>query len=633
LNSSSLFTKLNRYAPGIFLALLLALQGGKTPLPFFVWSSICLAFITWAFLKDRETFLKAFSPSIILIATLLAASFIFSLDPSSSLFQTLQLFVFLILWVWLRSHPEGTRNPFYWRVWILLGLATLGITIFQISRGRNEAGLYDIFGFLPHNPSFNAVWMATLAVVFIGRFLNKNHASTKQDVVEGVLGFVFAALVFFNPVYTRSAPLALSVALIYLFCLRYSIKRVFVATALLVAVTIACMPQDYLEARLRISGDHGEPNYRTQIWKIAIHSMRDRPLTGYGLGNFEMGYQKHAFPVEDDFVRFARTTAFAHNEYLQVSAELGFPLFCAVLYLLLLTLFRRRNTVATALHPAMKAACIVLSLDAFFNFTWHMPFLLFVTLLVCAPLHPSINTLRPYQRRLSASPFVIPVFVSWIVITVMLLGIGVVRSTWASRSDWAKIVRINPFDAAAWKELGDQMPIGSESIKAYQRAVSLAPSNSYFHEALAFALEKSPHAQDQDLAIHHYLQALEKAPQRAHLAYALGRLAYQRKDLRGALSWFERAIRVEPHYWEAHLGVARCQFRLGQRQKAIHTLRLIPVRHAAFTVKQNEVLKGVSFYHPSGYEKIILSYDPKVIQDELRQFMAFEGKGYNSHGE
>jgi hypothetical protein len=155
------------YIPVFLLGLALCLQGAKTPMMFFLWGSISLGLCLWAFLDHPRSFLKLSRLAPLGLFVCVMAAFVFSLDPSTSLFPTLQVIVFILTWLMLRSHPKWTQNKLIWRALIVLGTVTLVQTLHQISRGPNGAGLYDTYGFLPSNPSFNGIWMASLSVAFI----------------------------------------------------------------------------------------------------------------------------------------------------------------------------------------------------------------------------------------------------------------------------------------------------------------------------------------------------------------------------------------------------------------------------------------------------------------------------------
>ena len=131
------------------------------------------------------------------------------------------------------------------------------------------------------------------------------------------------------------------------------------------------------------------------------------------------------------------------------------------------------------------------------------------------------------------------------------------------------------------------------------------------HSTLALRKPAEVEAGDVTLKV-----ALTLAPGRAVNALALGRLAARRKAWPEALGWFVRAKTLEPHYWEASLWIARCQAALGERKKAIFTLRQIPLERAEVRARI-DARRSIDRYDPSGYERMILSYDARVVEREL----------------
>jgi len=67
---------------------------------------------------------------------------------------------------------------------------------------------------------------------------------------------------------------------------------------------------------------------RTGIYKSALSMIREKPVTGVGLGCFGGAYWKHKLPVNVAISRYERRADFAHNEYLQFFAETGIQAGC-----------------------------------------------------------------------------------------------------------------------------------------------------------------------------------------------------------------------------------------------------------------------------------------------------------------
>jgi tetratricopeptide (TPR) repeat protein len=360
-------------------------------------------------------------------------------------------------------------------------------------------------------------------------------------------------------------------------------------------------------------------DYRPDIWKTSLIAIGDYPVTGYGLGNFEMAYQRHAFAVEGEAVRFGHTTEFAHNEYLQAAVEAGLPGF-GMLVAGILFILCCPTRPDSPLQRSAKAGLLSFSINACFNPIWHMPFLTYVTLLWAAllrPLTPShempIDARPPGSRGLPWKPLGGGIVLAGTALLVLWLGL---RSHWATRQKWEHILRFDPGDAAAWSGWASQQKALENVIHGDAEAVRHSPGNFYYQEALALALESTQTPDNVPLALQHYEDAFRRAPTRATDALAIGRLFFRDRDAVKALSWFQKACALEPLYWQAQFWVARTNFQLGKEKLALQQLRSLQFQHAAFLPRYARMAQPLS-----AYEGMILAYDADVVNQELRRYM------------
>ena len=82
-----------------------------------------------------------------------------------------------------------------------------------------------------------------------------------------------------------------------------------------------------------VDGEGGSARQRSEIWKVAAKMIREHPITGVGIGAYELNHEQYAMgPEFNPTARGARDT---HSLYLNVLAETGYP--GLLLYLVMLT--------------------------------------------------------------------------------------------------------------------------------------------------------------------------------------------------------------------------------------------------------------------------------------------------------
>ena len=149
---------------------------------------------------------------------------------------------------------------------------------------------------------------------------------------------------------------------------------------------------------------------RLEVWRDTLAMIRARPLLGVGLGNHEVVYPAHTQTVMTDPVSGAPLQVDqAHNDYLQIAAELGL----VGLGLLAWTLMRTARVAAVlvlraepeAAAPALAAlgGLAGLGVDAFFSFPLHraIPPLIAAAYLglLAAPVGAAVESGGPVPRR------------------------------------------------------------------------------------------------------------------------------------------------------------------------------------------------------------------------------------------
>ncbi len=612
---SRLFGLFRKYGHVYLLISGLVLLGTKNPSTFFFWGAIALIYCFLGLQNLPATLpFKSFFPEALLMLMIILSQ-IFSTDPSTSFYPTTQALLFLFLWIILKMKPHSANDgPMLTLTVLILGAATVIRTALQYSEAFHNFnqfmayGWARTYGYLPVNPSFNAAFMSSSALLLLFPTL-KNNAPRWLPLATRGVGVLLVLFVMLGP--SRSSLLAFAIGLLYFLWPAVTPKRLIIFLLGVVMVALVT-PRQFLERRLRLF----EEGYRSKIMMIAVKAMKDRPLSGYGFGNFELAYQKHAFPVDIDRVRFGRTTRFAHNEYLQAGSDLGLMGFLTFLFIVL-RLFSRTPPPG---QRSTQAGLLAIGVSALNLHVWHVPFLAMWSIVLAsagegnARLEASAEKSTKIRHH---QPFVALALVALLGLSLAKTGL---RDRWMKAGDWPLILRWNKTDAEAWQQWGYAQASSQEALVCFSHAARLVPRNPYYHESLARALEATGKTDNCDLAKTHYVQALQYAPSRAINALALGRLMYNGHRFKEAMEWFKAARQIEPFYWECDFWIARSWQALGQRRKAKWVLSYLVKRKRIYDEETVRIRRDIPYFRKddSDYANQLQRFDMNAIDQELR---------------
>ena len=280
-----------------------------------------------------------------------------SIDRESTYFELFRLFTLGTVLL-LASVAFDNR----WEKWALaLGLCLIGCAeaLYGLTERATGQALLP-FAFLPHD--FRQV---------IGTFGNRNHFADFLNM-SFFLGLGLLAsrgslpspsaerlaqkIIFTLPLAVLFVALVLTISrggwfcfgigfMVWLWLLwrhqRPGLARVPLAAALVLAVGLMFVARmDLTPVQQRIATfeeiyhqpDELTGEGRVSIWKSTLRMIKDRPVFGTGLGTY-----RWAFPAYREKNLFYGVR-FAHNDYLQMAAEIGVPgliLWCIFIYMLL----------------------------------------------------------------------------------------------------------------------------------------------------------------------------------------------------------------------------------------------------------------------------------------------------------
>lgn len=248
-------------------------------------------------------------------------------------FQKLMIVFFL---AGLRAMVYGLHQ--FW-----LGLAETRIWIETYTQGEigsrllNRLGCGRVFSTFVYPNAYAGFLIMLIPVSFFFFVYNRGY----KRMAAGLLG----ALSFFSLYLTYSKGGWLSLALTFFLAFIFLLPRIRFGQKLLVALLFLALISGLVMA-LESTGSSklgfkASFRVRAEYWQAALHMIRDRPIRGYGLGNFGEIYAHYKLPLAEE-------TQMAHNNYLQVWVEMGLAGF--LIFLWLVFIFFRSGLFPAALE-------------------------------------------------------------------------------------------------------------------------------------------------------------------------------------------------------------------------------------------------------------------------------------------
>jgi len=335
---------------------------------------------------------------------------VFSLIWSNSFFVSLkELALFLagpLLYFVIVNNIRGEKqiNRVIGTV-VLIGTA-LGIYgIFQyngidFSFWRGNIARLRVFGFFG-NPGYFAGYLILPLSLTISLFFASKNRNRKILFLIGILAMVTAIILTF----TRSSYPALGVSLIFMFSLfllsrgKEFIKEnkkifIFLLIVIILAASIFIIPNPLNKPGTAISQIKGRVSItqlinvfssgrRIAIWKFTGMMIKDHPILGSGIGTYKyntLRYQAKFFEQGDNRSIYPYGIADqAHNEYLQLWAELG-TIGLAIFLWLIIAYFnygirylkREKDEQKQGIMIGMMGAVVAFLIDSFIWFPLHL---------------------------------------------------------------------------------------------------------------------------------------------------------------------------------------------------------------------------------------------------------------------
>ncbi len=425
-------------------------------------------------------------------------------------------------------------------------LARLG---YEVEARQLSAMSARAFGSFPTANAF-AGFMVLLIPVAIG--LAKYEADIRWRAWSGGAAAVMAAALYFS--FSRGAPLSLLVGLgaaALLWAARSGRRRLVLIVPAGTALGGVVLFGLFFRFRLdrvvtRLAG-------RGELWEAAAAMVRDHPWLGVGAAGF--GTALPGYQVGTVFSRFA------HNSYLQVAAELGFPglvVFAALIVVLLAGVRRAYLALdeeASWVVLGLFAGLVAVIAHNIVDYTFYMPAVALVFWWLAGlalgdeKAAPTTGT-SAGPARAAGTVAVLLLAVPFILLIVSQSALSVAKSSYEHH-----IVELGEINADDEPSLVDQDPgpeivpfagndheggVEAEHVKitaAYARSLRFNPTDSETYSS--------------------YARTLLEESQRGHGGFLVAAVRLQK-----------RAIALRPAWPYYHLGLAQIEAAAGNGQKA-----------------------------------------------------------------
>lgn len=319
---------------------------------------------------------------ILLFIILAIISFAFSIYKHDSFYALLRLFAYIGLY-YLIVNNYSRRIRRY-----LVGL------VITIGAGLSIYGLLQYFNILPHTWWIPKNFLAST-------YVNHNHFSGYLELVIPVTIGVLIRYKSLNPTLklvlvealvamiaafilaqSRGGWISLFLSLIVMniIMIRSKIlnkKSLFMPISIIIVVfSFAYLKSSFVSERIdtltKLTEEEASLQTRIKIWQGAMQMIKNSPLIGIGIGNFDWGFSR--FRPEGLDVR----ACFAHNDYLHMAAEMG--ILAPLIMILLLAIVIGRGIGGYEgrgkIHPVILGCTmgmLSLALHGLVDFNFHIP--------------------------------------------------------------------------------------------------------------------------------------------------------------------------------------------------------------------------------------------------------------------
>jgi O-antigen ligase/Tfp pilus assembly protein PilF len=475
--------------------------------------------------------------------------------------------------IWSTLWPLILLLVFIWAIWGLVQYYYLHVASNASFLDRNTlAALINLVlipasGYFLLNKEQRPALIANdkvLSLILFILFLTTFIITSRAGSLSLILGFVILLILLRGHI-ARSKYMAL-----------FTIIGISFLFSHLSQYFISSLPSDFTERMISLKNLSEAGNPRFIIWKSVLPLFNDMPWYGFGLGSFWLFWAPYR-PVNDDSAGF-----FAHNDYLQMTIEVGYPgilLLSALFLFILLGLIRTLKNKANADFSLVQrvelislfAALITYAAHSFFTYIFYVLPLLLIAGLYLARFNQLSTQPSTYVKTLPA----LKSYFSPITFSISLGGTVIILCGYFI----TELLSGHYNNAANQLMLQKQYEIANETFLKAQRLAPLM-DNPYFSHAnllmnggnrLAQA-NKTEDANSLFALAHQKLDQAEKLNPLRHQVFHIRGLLFEAKQPDKAIKQYEKALSLAPRFLPSRIQLAALLHKQKQLAQALKVL-------------------------------------------------------------
>ncbi|MCP4683488.1 MAG: tetratricopeptide repeat protein [Desulfobacterales bacterium] len=379
-------------------------------------------------------------------------------------------------------------------------------------------------------------------------------------------------------------------------------------------------------------------DFRLGIWKNSLEMVKDRPITGFGLGNYKVFYPSyHQRIIKDKIFGIEEQLHHAHNDFIQIAVErgaVGLLLFIALIVSYFVMVYRLRSP-----DISSKTRLIIIGLSGgMIGFLVHAMFSFpmegGVTLLLLFSYIAIISAC--FDRHISQKKHMtlkIPMYISVTFIAIVIVaGLSLFKFNINNivsekyyhlalinekQKAWPEVINTglksyeyNHHQMGALFCVGRAYSENNEPLKGinpFKKALALYPYSINTMVNLAIAYQKTNNEEE---ALETLQQVLAIKPDYSEVLANIGDIYMKKNDYENALTYFERAVEYDEGNHLLHISLGFLNYKRGRYLKAAEryerVLELKPdmaLAHKGLGIIYYKYLKQAetAFYHMRKY--------------------------------